>query len=63
MTDQETYNELLAIREMAQMVVKNADRVIRELQPVSTGSSKKIRENYLMQRTKVKIRRQISKKT
>lgn len=61
--DEQRYNSLVNLKAMAEVVVKEASRLIKaekELQPVSTGRSKKMHdemEKFLIRRKKTMIRR------
>ena len=62
--DQQRYKSLLNLKAMAEMVAKEASRLLeveKELQPVSTGRSKKMQqevEKYIIRRKKTMLRRQ-----
>lgn len=61
--DEKRYKALINLKAMAQTVVEEASRLLeveKELQPVSTGRSKKMQqevEKYLLRRKKTMLRR------
>lgn len=56
MTEEQTYNELLSMRAMAQMVVQNADRLIKEMHGDNKVNNK-IQKQYLEHKARLRARR------